>query len=235
MAIDRTLPTGPWRFDAGVTAVFDDMLARSIPQYTVMRQAVFDVGRRFVTGAGAVVDLGCSRGEALAPFVADGGAAGYVGVETSAPMLAAAQQRFAVESAAGRVTLLDMDLRLAYPTMPACVTLCVLTLQFTPIEYRPRLAQAMFDHTLPGGALLLVEKVLGATAALDGMLVDVYYAMKRANGYSDEEIDRKRLALEGRLVPVTAAWNEQLLAAAGFRQVECIWRWMNFAAWVAVR
>jgi tRNA (cmo5U34)-methyltransferase len=43
------------------------------------------------------------------------------------------------------------------------------------------------------------------------------------------------LALEGVLVPVTAAWNEQLLKGAGFSQVECFWRWMNFAGWVAVK
>jgi hypothetical protein len=29
--------------------------------------------------------------------------------------------------------------------------------------------------------------------------------------------------------------NEGLLAAAGFRQVECFWRWMDVAAWVAAK
>jgi tRNA (cmo5U34)-methyltransferase len=43
------------------------------------------------------------------------------------------------------------------------------------------------------------------------------------------------LSLEGVLVPVTAAWNEYLLRSAGFSHVDCFWRWMNFAAWVAVK
>jgi tRNA (cmo5U34)-methyltransferase len=59
--------------------------------------------------------------------------------------------------------------------------------------------------------------------------------MKRANGYSEEQIVRKRLALEGVLVPMTARGNEELLATAGFEAIDCFWRWMNFAAWVAVR
>ena len=50
-----------------------------------------------------------------------------------------------------------------------------------------------------------------------------------------EEINRKRFALEGVLVPVTARWNEELLNGAGFRQVDSIWRWMNFAGWVAIK
>ena len=58
---------------------------------------------------------------------------------------------------------------------------------------------------------------------------------KREQGYSAEEIERKRLSLERVLVPMTAKWNEELLRDAGFRQVDCFWRWMNFAGWFAVK
>jgi len=37
------------------------------------------------------------------------------------------------------------------------------------------------------------------------------------------------------LVPVTAEWNEGLLRQTGFQQVDCFWRWMNFAGWVGVK
>ncbi len=66
-------------------------------------------------------------------------------------------------------------------------------------------------------------------------MVACYYSMKADNRHSEEEIDRKRLALEGVLVPVTARWNEELMASAGFQEIDCFWRWMNFAAWVAVK
>jgi tRNA (cmo5U34)-methyltransferase len=36
-------------------------------------------------------------------------------------------------------------------------------------------------------------------------------------------------------VPVTARWNEELLRSAGFVDIDCFWRWMNFAGWIAVR
>ena len=39
------------------------------------------------------------------------------------------------------------------------------------------------------------------------MMVAFHLEMKRRKGYSQEEIDRKRLSLEGVLVPVTAKWN----------------------------
>jgi tRNA (cmo5U34)-methyltransferase len=81
----------------------------------------------------------------------------------------------------------------------------------------------------------LVEKVLGETAPIDALMTRLYYGLKASNGYSQDQIDRKRLSLEGVLVPVTARWNEELLKQAGFRQIDCFWRWMNFAGWVAIK
>jgi tRNA (cmo5U34)-methyltransferase len=231
------VPAGErWTFDQSVTQAFDDMLRRSIPQYDVMRRAVFDVGSRFVQPATDIVDLGCARGEALASFLqVYGGANRYVGTDTSGPMLDAARARFDDAIAGGFVTVLDADLRDEYPAVHASLTLCVLTLQFTPVESRQRIVDRIYATTVQGGALILVEKLRGATPCADRLLVENYHAMKAANGYTAEEIERKRLALEGVLVPETARGNERLLAQAGFTHVECFWRWMNFAGWVAVK
>lgn len=227
-----------WAFDEEVTRVFDDMLRRSIPDYDTMRAAVHAVGARFVKAGTVVADLGCSRGEAVAPFVDHfGGAVRFVLVETAPAMLAAARARFRDRVEEGVVAVHDLDLRRAYPASAygSSLALAVLTLQFTPIEHRQRIVSDVYDSLIEGGAFIVVEKVLGSTAKAEELLTGVYLDSKRANGYSEEEIQRKRLALEGVLVPVAASWNEQLLRSARFREVECFWRWMNFAAWVAVK
>jgi tRNA (cmo5U34)-methyltransferase len=225
-----------WEFDANVTDAFDDMLECSIPQYELMRQLTFDLGVNFFQERATIIDLGCSRGSALAPFVDLWGAqTQYIGVEISKPMLEAARRRFKGFIDAGTVIIRDDDLRIKYPPYRAFLTLCVLTMQFIPIERRLQLMQEIYNHLTPGGALILVEKVLGSTAGVDKLLRDRYWTMKRTNGYTQEQIDRKWLALEGVPVPVTAKWNEDLMGAVGFRQVECFWRCLNFAGWVAVR
>lgn len=230
---DQIMPSQAWRFDSDVTAVFDDMLARSIPQYEVMRQAVYDLGAAHVQSDSYIVDLGCSRGEALAPFVlAFEGRNQFLGIEIANAMYEAARQRFA---GCPGVSIRQDDLRTQYPKERSSVTLSILTLQFTPIEYRQRILKQAYNSLLSGGAFILVEKILGATAELDSQMVECYYALKGANGYSPEQIERKRLSLEGVLVPVTAKWNEELLRGAGFQQVDCFWRWMNFAGWIAVK
>jgi tRNA (cmo5U34)-methyltransferase len=228
---------GPrWEFDADVTRVFDDMLRRSIPQYQTMRSVVFEVGRRFVRPGTDLVDLGCSRGGALAPFVAEFGAdARYVGIDVSAPMLEACRGRFAREIESGLVRVVDLDLRHGYPDVAASLTLCVLTLQFTPVAERARILRDAFAHTRPGGALVVVEKVLSGSARAQRVMTAVYHDLKRTNGYGEDEIRRKALSLEGVLVPLAAAENEALLRQAGFGEVECVWRWLSFGAWLAVR
>jgi tRNA (cmo5U34)-methyltransferase len=231
------MPQGSrWEFDESVTAVFGDMLQRSIPEYDALRRCVFDLGCAAALPGATIVDLGCSRGDGLAPFVQLlGSRSKYHGVELSEPMLAAARGRFKSEIESGFVTIEPMDLRTGYPSVRAGLTLCVLTLQFIPIEHRQRVMSEIYDSTLPGGALLLVEKVLGASATIDSKMVDLYYRRKKSNGYTAEEVERKKLALEGVLVPVTARWNEDLMRGAGFRSVDCFWRWMNFAGWIAIK
>lgn len=229
-------PEGRWAFDDEVTRVFDDMLRRSIPELATMRSLVFEVGQRFVRPDTCVVDLGCSRGDSVAPFMMTfGTTVHFVGVEVSPHMLSAARARFEEEIEAGTFELLDLDLSRTYPDAKASLTLAVLTLQFVPLERRLQVVQEVYDRTLPGGAFILVEKVLGSSAPVDAILTDLYEGLKRRNGYTQQDIDRKRLSLEGVLVPLTAGWNEDLLRRAGFSDVECFWRSLNFAGWVAVK
>jgi|TARA_Y100000034_G_C6892139_1_gene410646 tRNA (cmo5U34)-methyltransferase len=228
---DTTSPQGPWEFDESVTLAFDDMLARSIPDYANMRRLVCALALR--SSPATYIDLGCSRGGAIADLLSVTGAKDtFIGWEISPPMVQASVERFAPDD---RVTIEARDLRDTLPAIRADTVLSVLTLQFTPIEHRLRIVGEIFERLLPGGCLLLVEKILGSTAKLDRLLVDRYYDQKRGAGYSEEDIERKRLSLEGVLVPVTARWNEDLLRGAGFLHIECFWRALNFAGWVAIK
>lgn len=239
---DDHIADGRWSFDSAVTDRFDDMLERSIPQYDTMRDLVAEIAGRFLRPRSTVLDIGTSRGEALAQLNPSAHPdTHFVGVECSPPMLAAARDRFA---GYGNVTVLDHDLRSGLPdtgglhtTADGALSVClsVLTAMFVPIEHRPRLIAEIHDRLAPGGVLLLVEKTLGDTSRIDDLLASLYLDRKRRVGYTEEQIARKRLALEGVLVPVTAGWNETMLRRAGFDHVDLFWRWGPFAGWVAVK
>ncbi len=233
MEKDNHVPGEKWEFDKDVAKVFDDMLQRSIPQYEVMRQTVRDIAMAYMKNETAIIDLGCAKGDAIARLAHMFPNMDFYGLDVSPAMLEEAQERFKNQK---NVSISYGDLISGIPVQQtATVILSVLTIQFTPIEYRMQIIQNIYDQLEQGGCLILVEKVLGDSAELDALFRERYYALKGKNGYSQEDIARKRLALEGVLVPITAKWNEQMMNSAGFKQVDCFWRWMNFAGWVAIK
>lgn len=226
------MPDGKWAFDADVTAVFDDMIERSIPQYATMRAACNEITNHVLGGrhANVVLDLGCSSGLAIRDLSASKHAERVIGVEVSGPMLDVVRERFASYA---NVQILEMDLRRSFPLVSDVdIVTSVFTIQFIPVEYRARLIRRIYDAMRPGGVFLVVEKVLGSSAFTQDTFVSLYHAMKEQNGYSREAIERKALSLEGALVPMTERANVAMLEAEGFR-VESFWRWMNFMGWVA--
>lgn len=222
-----------WEFDDAVTSVFDNMLVRSIPQYSLMRELVKRIGFKYVKINSDIVDIGCSNGLAVEPFVkAYGPDCNYLLFDVSEPMLGKCREKY---GAFENMAIQNYDITQGIPKCDASLVLSVLTLQFTPIEYRQKIVQSIYDSLRPGCAFIMVEKVLGNTYEIDNVLVDEYYRIKSENAYTQEQIQSKRKSLEGVLVPITSKWNEDLLRMAGFRKIDCFWRCLNFAGWLAIK
>jgi tRNA (cmo5U34)-methyltransferase len=231
---DEIISKGIWKFDSQVTEVFDDMLKRSIPGFDAMREMTTSIAAKFAISETYILDLGCSKGGAIAKLIEVlDESYKFRGIEISEPMRLEAQERF--KDSKSRVEIIDMDLRINFPKDPASVVLSVLTLQFIPIEYRQKIVKQVYDCLIPGGAFILVEKVLGSDAVINEMLVKEYYDLKGKNGYTEEQINTKRRSLEGILVPVTSKWNEEILVKSGFQSVDSFWRNLNFVGWVAIK
>jgi len=231
---NHTLPESKWKFDDDVSRVFENMLQRSIPQYEVMRQSVADIVCKFFKNGDIILDLGCSDGGSIKELFDRLGARAskFVGVDISEPMIEKAQERF---KGYNLVQIERVDLRYSFPEYYCGIIQAILCLCFIPIEYRQRVVSNCYKSLRDGGAFVIVEKMLGETAELDEVFVDRYLHMKAQHGYTQEEIIRKQLSLEGVLVPITASWLQSLLKNAGFSYVDCFWRWMNFAGWVAIK
>src|SRR5690606_4570024 len=70
-------------------------------------------------------------------------------------------QQVIVNQRTGVVDIREHDLRQGVPAEPASLILAVLTLLFTPIEYRQRIVSDAYATLQPGGAFIVVEKILG--------------------------------------------------------------------------
>lgn len=240
-AYDTVEPKEKWEFDEAVADCFENMLERSIPQYFTMRSAVSDLAYETIVTSPRketfqILDVGCSDGlmlEQLVQRFEEYGCGYYYGVDVSEPMLKKARQRFIKND---KVKIINHDVSEKILGGPYDIVTSVLTLQFIPINYRQQIIQNIYN-SLSGvrGTFLMVEKVLGNTANINTLFVNEYHKYKELHGYSKDQIERKRLSLEGVLVPVTNDWNIDLLKQAGFKQVDVFWRWMNFVGYIAIK
>lgn len=219
-----------WVFDKDVSDCFDDMLERSIPQYSLMRELTYKLGSSYCKMGTNILDIGCSNGRAIEPFVKSFGEdMNYYLYDVSEPMLEKAKNLL------GCVNIEKYDITKGFNINNCSLILSILTIQFTPIEYRHKIIKSIYDNLIDGGAVIFVEKVLGNTCEIDDLFVKEYYNMKKENQYTEKQIRDKRKSLEGVLVPITARWNEDLLRSVGFRNIDCFWKCLNFAGWIAIK
>lgn len=226
---DEIIAGKEWSFDETVSVVFDDMLSRSIPGYSEMREAVLRMVEPIAPNGGFVLDLGCSHGEMIEKMQRKFGNTlhlSYVALDYSAAMVSKARQRFANDDA---VSVIHGDLREVELTrLRYDIILSILTLQFVPVEYRQQLLRQIYNSLTHNGCFILVEKVLGENHVSQDHLVSVYLQMKKDNHYTDEQIEAKRKSLENVLVPLRTSENIRMLKEAGFTTVQPFWQNLNF-------
>lgn len=237
----------PWEFNEDVANVFGDMLSRSIPGYNDMRDITFRIG---MPAPGKrhelIIDLGASTGESIFPFISAGASKRYMLTDVSEPMLEKLRERYTENLG---VYIDKLDLRQRHDALSQALTvknysgtlikpnlvLSILTILFVPINFRPNIVRGVYEALESGGKFIMTEKLQGSDYLIDNMLVDAYHKYKHDNGYSWEAIERKRMALENVQVPMTEAFNMNMLRSAGFKHVEVVHRHLNFATFVAVK
>ncbi|HSG88484.1 MAG TPA: carboxy-S-adenosyl-L-methionine synthase CmoA [Pseudomonadales bacterium] len=234
-ASGRATPGG-FRFDSAVARVFADMIARSVPGYAETVALTGWLAGRFAVDGTHIYDLGCSLGATL--FACGRAVAGreltLVGVDASAAMLERARGRLDDCGLDPLPELREGDIRdLAFE--PASLVALNWTLQFVPAADRAPLLARIHAALVPGGALVLSEKLVDADPAVQALLDRLHLDFKRAQGYSELEIAAKRSAIEDVLVPETLDAHQRRLKGAGFTTVTCVARTLNFATLLAVK
>jgi len=237
MVKDEILANGKWEFDKDVTDCFDDMLSRSIPDYATMRKLTLDITEPYIKDIYfGMLDIGCSNGINLDMFISKYYSKGaYMGIDTSKEM---------INSASERLNKYDVQLKLINDDVINIEDYCmfnyniitsILTIQFVPIEKRPKLLNILYKTMKPNGVFILVEKILQPIYEFDNLFVDSYYKIKQENGYTIEQILAKKKSLEGVLIPNTHQGNVEMLKNAGFKYVDTFWKCLNFEGYIAIK
>ncbi len=231
---DREAEAASFVFDERVAAVFGDMISRSVPGYATILAMTGILARRHARPGSRIYDLGCSLAAAGAVMAEslEPGACRILAVDNAPAMIERARQELAARGLADRVELVCADIR-EVAVREASVVVLNFTLQFLPPDERLGLLRRIREGMLPGGVLVLSEKIAGATPEEDRLLVALHEDFKRANGYSELEIARKRTALERVLVPESLETHRRRLREAGFGRIQPWFQCFNFVSLVA--
>jgi tRNA (cmo5U34)-methyltransferase len=108
-------------------------------------------------------------------------------------------------------------------------------LQFIRPLVREKLIKKLADSLKKEGIFIFSEKVISHNSKLNKDLIECYYDFKKTQGYSEYEIMQKREALENVLVPYSEEENIEMALENGFSHCEVVFRWANFATFIAVR
>ncbi|MCH9697222.1 MAG: carboxy-S-adenosyl-L-methionine synthase CmoA [Gammaproteobacteria bacterium] len=223
-------------FDEKVALVFADMIKRSVPGYSTLLTGIASIAHQYAQANTNCYDLGCSTGAstlAVSSAIPDTGCK-MIAVDNSSAMIQRCHEYLNQAKLELSPDIICADVR-DIKIENASVVVMNLTLQFVPIADRQDCIDAIYNGLLPGGILILSEKINFTEARENQWQQTVHHTFKQLHGYSDLEISQKRTALEKVLIPETLKTHQQRLAKTGFKFVTTWFQCFNFISMIAIK
>jgi tRNA (cmo5U34)-methyltransferase len=214
---------------------FDRHIEHSIRGYGNLIEDCVELSQYFVENNTVACDIGCATGRTLVAIrdrnQERAPAANYIGLDIE-PSFQEHWKRFADAN----IQFLLQDVVLFEDFRDLSLATAIFTLQFLPQRHRLEVSRKIYDHLVPGGALVVAEKFYAKTPKIQDMLTSLYLHYKRQY-FSDEEILDKEKSLRNIMKPGREDDLIQLLTEAGFKSenIECFWRSHLFAAFVCIK
>lgn len=226
----------PFSFDDSVASVFPDMIKRSVPGYSAILSMIGDISERYAQDNSHCYDLGCSLGAATLAMRHGIKAEGcqIVSVDNSTAMIERCENIIAQDPADIPVELICEDIQQTH-IRNASIVVLNFTLQFIEPEARQALLQSVYDGLLPGGILLLSEKIHFDNAPHQNLMTTLYHNFKQTNGYSALEIAQKRTALENVLRSDSLETHRTRLTDCGFSSADVWFQCFSFCSLIAIK
>ncbi len=223
-------------FDDKVVRVFADMIKRSVPGYSTLLTGIASIAHQYAQPGTNCYDLGCSLG---ASTLAMSSAIPHsnchiIAIDNSAAMIERCRDYLQQTDLPLPIEIICADL-LDVAIENASVAVMNLTLQFIPLNHRQTCINTIYQGLLPGGVLVLSEKIDFAEPRESELQQSVHHAFKHLHGYSALEISQKRTALENVLIPETLKTHQQRLAQAGFQFSTTWFQCFNFISIIAIK
>ena len=222
----------PFSFNQEVTEVFEDMIDRSVPGYNTTLRIIHQQAKDHCVDGTNVYDLGCSLGASTSSLLnALSGRSKIIAIDNSDSMVRSCAERFSDPIKTGQVNFLKEDISHS-EIVNASIVVINFVLQFLSIKERAELMQKIYQGLVPGGILILSEKIHFDSKKRTDEISYIHHSFKAANGYSKLEISSKRDSLEGVLVTETESQHFDRAKELGFKGSTKLMSNLNFSTYM---
>lgn len=222
-------------FDGQVADVFENMINRSVPGYQLILDMIGLLTEKYAQPQSNCYDLGYSLGASTLKIRQHLPATCHViGVDNSSAMVERCRTNIARDHSQASVEIREEAMQTTQ-IHNASIVVLNFTLQFIKDEQRTDLLKRIASSMLPGGAMILSEKLRFEDSNMQQQMTELHHNFKKYQGYSDLEIAQKRAALENVLIPNTEQEHLERLTESGFSSVQMVMRCLNFATFLAIK
>lgn len=211
---------------------FDRHIELSIPNYTHIHELIKSMSTYFIKPKTNIYDIGCSTGKlindiALTRASTSALSETYVGYEVSENFNPPNLSAFSMVRG-------DLTKPEETPIENSSLVLSIFTLQFLPASKRWQVVKRIYDGLIPGGALIVCEKVYCKEGFVQDLFTFSYYDYKKKT-FTEKEILDKQKDLREIMQPFTEDQNKVMFKDCGFKFIDTFFTSLMFKGWVMVK
>lgn len=221
------------RFKSEEAQSYDEVIRRRIPLYAEIQSLMVSLLPFSKKEYIRVLDLGCGTGGTSVVLLKEFPLARVTGIDNSPAMLEVASGK--VKQTTWRVDFLCQDIKRPLPQGEGRgeggfdAILAAFSLHYLNEEEKKELFAGCLAALKPGGVFIDAEAVLSQSEKVYQTYLEKWKEFQRSNGFSDEEIGTHMLKFIRDVKPVTVQRQAELMADAGFADVECYFKYLNWA------
>jgi|TARA_B100001059_G_scaffold64836_1_gene60980 tRNA (cmo5U34)-methyltransferase len=219
-------------FNNEVANVFEDMVNRSVPGYDFLVDNIGVLSKNFYQANTNIFDLGsslCSCSLSALEKI-DHFNGKIFAVDSSKAMIDICKKNINREE----IKFINSDV-CEIDINNASIVILNLTLQFIDIKKRENLLKKLFLQLNKNGVIIITEKITLEKESDDIFFKKFHDFYKENNGYTKEEIDRKKIALEKTMIIESEQIHENRFLNIG---CENFYKWFqcyNFVSWILIK
>ncbi|HEV8575322.1 MAG TPA: class I SAM-dependent methyltransferase [Dehalococcoidia bacterium] len=214
-----------------IASVYDSIALRAMPRYEEM---LSEIVRCLPVGAGDILELGCGTGALTALLAQQYTDANLTAVDAAPEMIEIARDRLnRTGVSSGRVSFtVSLFEKMSLPD--GSYDLVASNMSLHHIADKPPFYERMRRSLRPGGYLVLGDELKTAISHVQRLNWDGWLEFASQPGHLDDKQIAAIIQHDNEFDHYETLPDQiQMLAGAGFRSVDCVWRWTNYAILIA--